>query len=83
VAFGGAACNNNWQIWQVGSRTQWNVTKDFYMGFDIAYYRLETASKGAIVNYTQLAGGAQPTGLRVLDDQNVLAGRVRWHRDLP
>ena len=78
-----ASCNNNFQVWQIGSRSQWNVTKDFYMGFDIVYYRLETASAGAVVNYTALAGGAQPTGLRTVDNQEVLAGRFRWHRDLP
>ena len=26
-------CNNDWSTWWIGSRTQWNVTKDFYMGF--------------------------------------------------
>jgi porin-like protein len=82
-ASGVATCNNNFNVWQIGSRSQWNVTKDFYMGFDIVYYRLETASGGAVVNYTALAGGAQPTGLRTIADQEVLAGRFRWHRDLP
>src|SRR4029079_16389318 len=53
-ASGIATCNNNWQTWQIGSRTQWNVTKDFYMGFDVVYYKLETASAGAVVTYTQL-----------------------------
>ena len=43
-------CNNNWQTWEIGSRTQWNVTKDFYMGFDVVYYKLETASNGAVVD---------------------------------
>ena len=56
--------------WQVGARTQWNVTKDFYMGVDLAYYKLQTASAGAVVNYTALAGGAQPTGLRTVADQD-------------
>jgi hypothetical protein len=89
IHFGGAgespvsACNNNWQFWQIGSRTQWNVTKDFYMGFDVVYYKLQTASNGATVTYSQLGGSAQPTGLRVVQDQDVVAGRVRWHRDLP
>ena len=23
----------DWQTWWVGSRTQWNITKDFYMGW--------------------------------------------------
>jgi hypothetical protein len=44
---------------------------------------METSSKGAIVNYNALSGGAQPSGLRTLADQEALAVRVRWHRDLP
>ena len=82
-ASGIATCNNNWNVWQIGSRSQWNVTKDFYMGFDVVYYRLETASAGAIVNYSQLGGSAQPNGLRRIADQETVAARVRWHRDLP
>jgi hypothetical protein len=77
-----ATCNNNWSMWQIGSRTQWNVTKDFYMGFDVVYYHLNTASEGARALYTQLAGGAQPTGIRTLEDQDIVAARVRWHRDI-
>ena len=30
-----AGCDNDWNVWWVGSRTQWNVTKDFYMGVDV------------------------------------------------
>jgi hypothetical protein len=44
---------------------------------------LETASAGAIVNYSQLGGSAQPNGLRRIADQETVAARVRWHRDLP
>ena len=29
-----AGCNMDWSTWWIGSRTQWNITKDFYMGFD-------------------------------------------------
>ena len=81
-ASGFATCNNNWNVWQIGSRTQWNVTKDFYMGVDVAYYKLETASAGARVSYSQLGGSAQPTGLRNVADQDALAVRLRWHRDI-
>jgi len=76
-----ADCNNDWSTWLIGSRTQWNVTKEFYMGFDVVYYNLQTASKGAIV--TAAAAGAQPAAIRTLDDQDAVAVRVRWHRDLP
>jgi hypothetical protein len=73
-------CDQNWSAWQVGSRTQWNVTKDFYMGFDVVYYKLNTASKGAVVNWG--GSGAQPNSTRTLDDQDAVAVRVRWHRDI-
>ena len=34
----------NWKTWWVGTRTQWNITKDFYMGVDVLYSKLEGAS---------------------------------------
>ena len=34
-------CNMDWSTWWLGSRTQWNVTKDFYMGFDVLYSKLQ------------------------------------------
>jgi len=77
---GAASCSTNWNEWQIGARTQWNVTKDFYMGVDVVYYKLETASAGAIVNFS--AVGAQPTGLRTIADQDAMAVRYRWHRDI-
>jgi hypothetical protein len=86
IHFGGATespvalCNNDWSQWQVGSRSQWNVTKDFYIGVDVVYYKLQTASNGAVVTFT--AQGAQPTGLRTITDQDAIAGRFRIHRDI-
>jgi hypothetical protein len=77
-----ANCDQNWSQWQIGSRTQWNVTKSFYMGFDVIYAKLRTASKGQVVTYTALGGQAQPSGLRTLEDQDVVAVRARWHREL-
>ena len=32
-----AGCDNDWSTWWLGSRTQWNVTSDFYMGLDVLY----------------------------------------------
>src|SRR5262249_19586349 len=37
------ACNNNFNWWAVGSRTQWNITPWFYVGFDVVYQKLESA----------------------------------------
>ena len=37
-------CNGDWSTWWIGSRTQWNVTKDFYMGLDVMYSKLDSAT---------------------------------------
>ncbi len=42
LALASAGCDNNWNQWWIGSRTQWNVTKDFYMGLDVAYTKFES-----------------------------------------
>ena len=34
---GGAGCNPDWSSWAVGSRSQWNITKDLYVGLDVIY----------------------------------------------
>ena len=36
-------CNNKWSDWGVGSRTQWDVTKTFYLGVEVLYSQLRTA----------------------------------------
>ena len=43
VAIATPGCNSDWSTWWIGSRTQWNVTKDFYMGFDVLYSKLQSA----------------------------------------
>src|SRR5262249_50222380 len=71
-------CDNNWQTWWVGSRTQWNVTKDFYMGVDVLYSKLQTA--------TQFANGTVSAPIAfssatVAGDVDNWAVRFRVHRD--
>ena len=39
-----AGCSGDWNTWWLGSRTQWNVTKDFYMGLDVMYSKLQSAT---------------------------------------
>jgi hypothetical protein len=54
-----AGCDQDWNTWFVGSRTQWNVTADTYFGLDVLYQRLESASSGA----TTVPVGVIPTTL--------------------
>ena len=67
----------NWSTWWLGSRTQWNVTKDFYMGLDVMYARLHTASEpGGILPSGVVIGGATAQG-----DADNWQFRLRVHRD--
>jgi Porin subfamily len=75
-------CSNNWNFWTVGSRTQYNFTPWFYVGFDVIYSKLETASKGAVATYTALGGTAKPTALYAIQDQDNYGLRIRVHRDI-
>ena len=80
-----ASCGSgsfDWSYWSVSSRTQWNITKDFYIGLEGFYGHLNTMSKGQTATYTVLAGTAQPSGTRTLADQNVWVTTLRVHRDL-
>ncbi len=86
AAVANPGCNNNWSTWWVGSRTQWNVTKDFYMGVDVLYSKLQTASSSTGLAPGQITGGSCIQGPAVgqrcaLDDQDNLMFRFRVHRD--
>jgi len=46
LAVASAGCNNNWSTWGIGSRTQWDVTKTFYLGVEVLYQDLKSAQTG-------------------------------------
>jgi hypothetical protein len=80
-----AGCNMNWRQWGVGSHTQWDVTKTFYLGVEVLYSDLQSAKIGCA---TVVAGG-RPGGNTVSfgnaglleSDASDWAVRVRAHRD--
>ena len=39
-------CNMDWSTWGIGSRTQWDVTKTFYLGVEVLYSQLHSAQTG-------------------------------------
>jgi hypothetical protein len=43
-ALAAGSCNNNWSTWGVGSRLQWDVTKSFYLGLEVLYEDLTSAT---------------------------------------
>ena len=89
LALATPGCSMNWNQWWIGSRTQWNVTKDFYMGLDVAYTKFESASlAGGISGGT---GGTNPNTLlfpagtntlpRFISNEDNWQVRFRVHRD--
>jgi len=78
AAVAGAGCDMDWQTWWVGTRTQWNVTKDFYMGLDVLYQKLNTAT----INTTTInLGNTVVSGPTFQDDMDNWMFRFRVHRD--
>ena len=78
-----AACTTgsfDWSYWSVSSRTQWNITKDFYVGLEGFYGHLNTMSAGQTVVYR--TSTSQSSGIKTLADQDVFVYRMRVHRDL-
>jgi len=73
-------CNNNWQYWVVGSRTQFNVDSQTYIGLDIIYTDLVSASNNSGV-VTTATNGTQLTGVRALGDQSAWMAEFRFHRN--
>jgi hypothetical protein len=78
-----AGCDNNWNMWTVGSRTQWNVTKDFYMGLDVAYGRLQSAQLAGVALPLNVAPTGVPTtsSITSIGDQDIWGARFRVHKD--
>ena len=80
----GSGCDMDWQTWWFGSRTQWNVTKDFYLGVDILYAKLQSASFGLVdfPGIGLLNAAVQPNGAAIpKNDIDNWQFRFRVHRD--
>ena len=75
-------CNNDWGTWNVGSRTQYNFTPAMYVGFDVIYSKLQTASAGSTAFYTATANTAKPSTTYQITNQDSWAFRARFHRDI-
>jgi hypothetical protein len=80
----GAGCNNNWSTWGIGSRTQWDVTKTFYLGVEVMYQQLDTArtATGLLPAGSALAVASSGAGAATqISNQNNWNFTVRAHRD--
>jgi hypothetical protein len=85
----GMPCDGNWQQFTIGSRSQWNVTKDFYVGLDVIYSKLNSASinNGApfiASSAFTVPGRPSPLALGTFNtaDQDAVSVTWRVHRDI-
>jgi hypothetical protein len=78
---GFGSCSNNWSYWNIGSRTQWNVTKDFYLGLDVVYTHLNTASSGAVIDDSGSNTVGHPAGDLFVGDRDAWIVNFRVHKD--
>jgi hypothetical protein len=76
-------CSNDWTSWWIGSRTQWNVTKDFYLGLDIAYQKLNgMSSPTGVIPFAAIPVGTNnAVGTKSTSDEDNWMVRFRVHRD--
>jgi hypothetical protein len=65
VANGG--CNNNWNTWWLGTRTQWNVTPDTYFALEVFYESMKSASS---------VNGIVPNGVVPIISPNPVSGVI-------
>ena len=78
---GGAGCNPDWSSWNIGTRSQWDITRDLYVGLDVMYLKLNSAST-ASGTLTTAASGGKPAGLYTVSDQDTVLATWRIHRDI-
>jgi hypothetical protein len=74
-----AGCNNNWSDWFIGSRLQWDVTKNFYLAVDAVYLRQQSATICATCTLGAYAIGG--SGALTAANQGNLSVAFRAHRD--
>ena len=75
-----ATCSNNWNYWAVGTRTQFNVDSQTYIGLDVIYTALQTGSNGGVGSIA--SSGAQPAQTAgTASNQSAWTAEFRFHRN--
>ena len=77
-----AGCNNNWSVWGVSSRLQWDVTKSFYLGVEVMYNHLNSATTSSgLASGGSFAAPAGPPFTIGGAAENAYNVTVRMHKD--
>ena len=81
TAVAGAGCNNDHDVWGVGSRLQWDVTKSFYIGVEAIYQHIDSAQTGLAGNKLTPAITLVNSGATTWADQSNWIFTLRMHKD--
>jgi hypothetical protein len=81
TATAAAGCNNNWDLWGVGSRLQWDVTKSFYIGVEAIYQKIDSAQTGLAGNALTPALTLANSGATTWANQSNWEFTIRMHKD--
>jgi hypothetical protein len=73
-----AGCNNNWNYYTVGTRTQFDIDSQTYIGVDVIYTKLDQNQPGVLFTSSS---GTQPLAARTLSDQSAWIAEFRMHRN--
>ncbi|HEX5211187.1 MAG TPA: porin, partial [Pseudolabrys sp.] len=76
---GVAGCDNNFAYWAAGTRTQFNIDSQTYVGLDVVYTTLD--QRMAIPGTYASGQGQQPVAARTLSDQSAWMAEFRFHRN--
>jgi hypothetical protein len=77
-----ATCNPDWSAWNIGTRSQWDITKDLYVGLDVIYQKLNTATVNAAGTAVMGAAGAKTPGVYNVRDQDSWTATWRIQRSI-
>ena len=81
TATAAAGCNNNWDVWGVGSRLQWDVTKSFYIGVEAIYQHIDSAQTGLAGNALTAPITLTNSGATTWSNESNWVFTLRMHKD--
>ena len=83
TAVANAGCNNNWSMFAVGSRLQWDVTKTFYLGVELLYDQMNSATtaSSAIVPANIFSGTTGSPASALSRTAHAWVATARVHKD--
>jgi hypothetical protein len=72
ILIGGGRCDPGFNLWTLGTHSDWYPVPGFRLAVEVLYTRIETAFDGQTVSLNK-AQGLRPTGLYTAKDQGIIS----------